>query len=530
MRRSLVPLLATVCLWSVVCAQSAAAEEAQTWDVAVVGGGGGGLAAAASLAQAGLKVILFEQHVKVGGYMTAFERGDYRFEVSLHAISGFTDEIGASKPLFRQLGILDKIQPLRIDTPYRVVFPDFEMDVPADVSLYRSRLLTRFPEEKEGIDRLFKMMENVRFVLQAQAGKAGPPPDENPGWPFQKYGRASARAMLSDFIQDAKLLSLFSWLRMYCGTSLDELPARLFLGMWGTYHYDGYYYVSGGSQAISNALAEVIAANGGRIELSTRVTRIAVEDGKAVAVRTRDGREFRCRYVVSNASGPTTLNELVGREQLPREYLAELDRMEIGPSILQVYLGVKHDYRSEFRGAHGITLLETPDLDEEEKAFQEGSLEKVPFIIVNYSVMDPDVAPAGKNVLTFTTYMPYDWRNGWHEGEDYEKYVALKQEAAEVLIRRAEKVLPGLGSHIEVMEVGSPRTMEHFTLNPRGAVYGWALKMSNPAPQRLAQETPIPNLFLAGVWTTAGHGQLAALGSGSRAARLILDREKSAGK
>lgn len=527
MRRLLVPLVFIVCLWSQVCAQSAAADEAQTWDVAVIGAGGGGLAAAATLSQAGLKVILLEQHVKVGGYMTAFERGDYRFEVSLHAISGFTDEIGAAKPLFRELGVLDKVQPLRIDVPYRVVFPDFEMDVPANVNLYHSRLTSRFPDEKEGIDRLFKMMDNVRFVLQARAGKAGPPPDERPGWPFQKYSRVSARVMLADFIQDPKLLALFSWLRMYCGTGLDELPATLLLGMWGTYHYDGYYYISGGSQAISNALAEVITGNGSRIELSTLVTGIVIQDGRAVAVRTRDGREFRCRFVVSNASGPATINELVGRERFPEEYLAPLDKMEIGPSILQVYLGVNHDYRPEFRGAHGITLLETSDLAEEERAFRDGDLEKVPFIIVNYSGMDPGAAPTGKNVLTFTTYMPYEWREGWYEGESYEKYAVLKKEAAEVLIHRAEKVLPELGSHIEVMEVGSPRTMEHFTLNPKGAVYGWSLKMSNPAPQRLAQETPIPNLFLAGVWTTSGHGQLAALGSGSLAARLILDREKA---
>ena len=54
----------------------------------IVGAGGGGLSAAARLSQAGKKVIVIEQHDKVGGYMTAFERDDYRFEVSLHAFDG----------------------------------------------------------------------------------------------------------------------------------------------------------------------------------------------------------------------------------------------------------------------------------------------------------------------------------------------------------------------------------------------------------------------------------------------------------
>jgi prolycopene isomerase len=331
---------------------------------------------------------------------------------------------------------------------------------------------------------------------------------------------------LGEYIQDEKLLAVFSWLRSYCGTPLDRLPAPLILGMWSTYHFDGYYYFVGGSQAVSNALAEVIREQGGRIELRSRVAKIVVEEGRAVAVRTKDGREFACRYVVSNASAPATLNELVGRQFLPDDYLAELDRMRIGPSILQVFLGVDKDYREIFDGAHAISIFETYDYHEEARFWSEGDIEKVSFIIVNYSIADSTVAPAGKNIIQFTTYMPYDWRGGWYENVSYEKYRTLKDEVARVLIRRAEKVLPDLGSHIEVMEVGSPRTMEHYTLNPRGAVYGWTLDMTQPGSERLDLQTPIPNLLLAGVWTRSGHGQLSALASGRQAAEIILKKDR----
>ena len=39
----------------------------------------------------------------------------------------------------------------------------------------------------------------------------------------------------------------------------------------------------------------------------------------------------------------------------------------------------------------------------------------------------------------------------------------------------------------------------------------------------LAQETPIPNLLLAGAWTRPGHGQIAVLTSGSQAAEKIIE-------
>ena len=89
-------LAGACCLFS--CSSSdvkATAEQEKVYDVIVVGAGGGGLGAAARLALAGKSVLVLEQHDKVGGYMTAFYRDDYRFEVSLHAMDGL--DPGGSK-------------------------------------------------------------------------------------------------------------------------------------------------------------------------------------------------------------------------------------------------------------------------------------------------------------------------------------------------------------------------------------------------------------------------------------------------
>jgi protoporphyrinogen oxidase len=92
------------------------------YDVVVIGAGGGGISAAAKLAMGGMKVLVIEQHDKVGGYMTAFERDDYRFEVSLHAMDGMGRE------LFPKLGIEDKVKVVKLERAYRSVFPDFTFD------------------------------------------------------------------------------------------------------------------------------------------------------------------------------------------------------------------------------------------------------------------------------------------------------------------------------------------------------------------------------------------------------------------
>ena len=54
------------------------------FDAVVIGSGTGGLSAALSLATAGKKILLLEQHNVPGGCATSFVRGRFEFDASLH--------------------------------------------------------------------------------------------------------------------------------------------------------------------------------------------------------------------------------------------------------------------------------------------------------------------------------------------------------------------------------------------------------------------------------------------------------------
>lgn len=522
------------------------------FDVVVVGAGGGGLGAAAELATNGVPAVVLEQHFRVGGYMANFRRGNYRFEVSLHGYTGLDNPES-----FRALDIWDRIEPVRVDPLYTVHFPDGEYVVPADIDEYEARLKSWFPDEADGIDRLFRQIEDLMAAYAIVARYIDEGRDISDMSVQAEIIQEAAEQGLTDailrlqslamtdvtlgefleeFISDPRLVSIWTRLASFIGLEPDRASALYFLVMWNSYHNDGWYYFRGGSQAVSDALASVIEERGGRIRLHSRVTDIVVEDGLATTVRTEDGACFETRYVISNASAPSTLLELVGRDQLPEVDASSPfhpDRLELGHetsmsdsfSALAVYLGVDHDYADALGDAHEVFMVEAVDQNENYDAMREPDLETVEFIACEYTRLDPTMAPEGKTVLGLVTLLGGDWEEGWRLGEGREAYQAFKEEAARVLVERLEQnLLPGLSDHIEVMEVGSPVTLRGFTLNRGGAIYGWAHTPAQSLLGRLPQQTPIDNLILAGAWTFPGAGQSAAISSGRAAAGMVLDK------
>jgi len=506
------------------------------FDAVVIGAGGGGLAAGARLALGGEKVLVIEQHDKVGGYMTAFEREPYRFEASLHAMDGL-DQGGMSYNTFEQLDLLNRVKRIRLDPAYRSVFPGITMDVPADPWAYSEVLKKQFPDEAEGIQGLFEALESINASMQClmnlqdrkDVGKTLWRMLKGPGmlWPLIKYWNTSCSGMLDDYVHDEKLIAFITQLACFAGAEPDKVSGMFFAMMWNSYHFSGFTYFKGGSQAVSDALADVIEENGGEILLNTRVSKIKVKEGRAVAVGTEDGKEFKCRWVVSNANAPDTFFKMIGEENLPEDYVEGLKSMKVGLSAFVVYLGVDHDYRDAFpKGVHSYFVNSGYDQEQNFQYYYEGVPEKSTYGLINYTLVDPDNAPPGKNVICMSTIMPYDYKGDWYENESYDKYTALKDEVAWKLIRRSEEYLPGLREHIEVMEVGSPRTMEHYTSNPKGSIFGWDNTPEQSMMNRLPQETPIHNLYLAGAWTFPSGGQSAVLVSGLMAAKKILARDK----
>lgn len=513
--------------WEAFPTRSAHADPDQ-FDAVIIGAGLGGLSCAAAFARQGFKPLVIEQHDKPGGYATAFKRpGGFLFDVSLHSTT--VGERNGVRNLIPGFPEIKEIEFVPHKVLYRAIFPQHDIRVPAkNLPAYIETLTKAFPAEAQGIQGLFDEMtalaQEIRRYSPGKTDMSRMPID----FPhLVRYSASTWGQVVDARIKDPKLKGIVSALWGYFGLPPSRLASIYYALPTISYIAQGGYYPRGRSQTISDAFVKFIEERGGKVLLRTRVERILVENGAASGVRTADNRDYKARVVVSNANAYDTFHKLLEPSDLLRDYLARMDRFSVSLSAFQVFLGLKTDLVRRL-GITDTEIFYYPDYDgdAEYKAAVQGDTSNPGFAVTLYDNLFEGYSPKGKNTINLLALQGFDH---WKPYEaDYWKgnktaYRAEKERIASILIRQAEKVLlPGLSKAIEVKDIGTPLTNARYTGNYRGAIYGWDQTLDNAMPRRVGQTTPIKNLYLAGAWTSPGHGYGTVIQSGLQCFALIM--------
>ena len=136
----------------------------QQYDAVIIGSGLGGLTCGATLAKAGKKVLVLEQHNLIGGCATCFKRKGMLVDAGLHELDWGSPRTDMKHIIFREIGLFDKITLVPLPTAWSIRESnkkDSQITIPHDNHTKTqsnaqshatlSALSQIFPHEKRGI-------------------------------------------------------------------------------------------------------------------------------------------------------------------------------------------------------------------------------------------------------------------------------------------------------------------------------------------------------------------------------------------
>jgi beta-carotene ketolase (CrtO type) len=203
-------------------------------------------------------------------------------------------------------------------------------------------------------------------------------------------------------------------------------------------------FARGGSHSIAQVLQRAYVHNGGQIRAVHHVEKILVDDnGRAVGVRLRDGREWHARLaVVSNSDPYSTLIEMVGEDFLPRTFIERVKDIKLDEfSYFQVHLALKAPVRYALHEANdaavgqamNVTMgPETPaDLDAMWQEIRAGEFpEHLCLHAICPTAFDPLQAPKTKHAASAYVPVPFQLKD-----QTPEDWVKLKNSFMDVVLR-----------------------------------------------------------------------------------------------
>jgi phytoene dehydrogenase-like protein len=250
------------------------------------------------------------------------------------------------------------------------------------------------------------------------------------------------------------------------------------------------------------------------------VDQILIRDGRAQGVLTKDGETFQAPLVISNINPNLLFKSLPFEFQ--KSFVKKLRRLEYSLSCFILYVATDLDAKG--MGLPHFTCLRfLSDLEEEDRMFQRGEVPKNPTTMVSIpTLLDPSLAPTGQHLLKVLVTVPYHYRERWGGGDPV-KYRHIKEEFSQKILQQLEaKLVPDLRNHLLFCEAATPLTLERYTGNEKGAMYGLASTPQQVGNLRPPHRTSIPGLFQVGHYTRPSHGIVGASLSGLIASRVIL--------
>ena len=463
---------------------------ADSYDVVVIGSGLGGMTAANILARDGMKVLLVEQHYKLGGLATWFKRpGGHIFDISLH---GFPYGMVKSCRRYWTKEIADSIVQLegvRFDNPM------FSLTTTFDRKDFTNLLTTDFGIEEETVNRFFDTARGMKF--------------------FDGHERTTRQLFDEFFPGREDVVRLLMEPITYANGSTLEDPAITYGIVFSNFMSKGVFVFQGGTDKLVKAMEKEMKHNGVDVRINCDVEKINIDGGKVKSVQV-NGRTIETSAVVSNSNLRSTIFNLIGEDKFDSSFVDEAKAVRLNNSSTQVYMAMK-DGDTVPRETGDLLFCSTAD------RFQTDLLLSRDITSRTFSFYYPDTRPEGKGrtlIVSSTNANYSDW-----SGLSKDDYEASKKDLVETTLDALEKYVPNCRERIVHAEAATPATFEHYTKHVDGSSFGTkfeGLGVSRALPDQIG------GLYHAGSCGIIMSGWLGTINYGVIVANDVINQLSSA--
>ncbi|GAA2880884.1 NAD(P)/FAD-dependent oxidoreductase [Pseudonocardia halophobica] len=495
-----------------------------SYDGVIVGAGHHGLILGTYLAKLGLRIAIVERRLQYGGGLSTTEPGPPGFYQNPHSINHFNI---TESPWYRDLGLSESVryvtpqyefaQP-HLDGTSLVISRDVEETI-ASIARFSNKDAETFREWNLRAERISDAIflaeryseplpEKERDALLSQSAL---------GRDFLEIIERQPLELVKDLFEHEKVQLLMLFKLSLFGTVLyDAVTKRSPMGaaVRGFDLSAGYQVCVGGSWNLARGLMEEFIRSGGHFVNKAEVERIIVDGGRATGVQLADGTTVGAgQFVASCVDVPQTWNKLVGREQLPAEFLRKVDGFKhTAWGLFGVHLALTEAPRyvgSEFNPNINHALKYNIGAETMEELFtlhQQVAEGRVPDLVSfgsgSITQFDPSQAPKGGSTAYAWYAVPYA------PGGDPENIEPLKAEITQKIIAKWREYAPNLTDDTIVDAwCYTPNDYTKEIVNMvDGDIFVGSLAGDQTMWNHFGYRTPIPNLYMAGSATHPGGG------------------------
>ena len=512
----------------------------KTYDGIVIGAGHHGLVLGTYLARCGLKVLLVDRRLDYGGGLCTREATLPGFYHNLHSVNHF--EI-TSTPWFRDLGLDERVSYITPRYEFgqahsdgtALVFGRDREETIANVARFSKKDAETFREwnrRAEEITRKILIPERYAEPL-SQARREALLERTALGRDFLGVSRRQPLDVVDELFENEHVKLLFLFKVSLFGTWLTDTMSKTSPMGSVIRAFDletGYQLCRGGSFNLARGLMEAFIAAGGTFQPQVDIERIVIEGGRATGIALADGRTVKARQFVASAIDVhQTFEDMVGRAQLPADFLSKLDGFQYTSwSLYGLHLALNESPRfaaETFDPNINRTLkwsIGAETMGDLFSAFEDVKAGRIPkltqFGSGPLSLLDPTQAPKGKHTTYCWHVMPHQPDLG---GQSYE---AFKEELGERIIETFARYCPNMTSrNILGRYVYSPREYAGELWNMRsGDIFMGAFNAEQVMYNHFGYRSPIPNLYMAG---SSGHPGGAISGGAGYISASIIARD-----